>query len=54
MGFFVMIFSMIIGVFLIALGISLKKSKKSSFWNIVVSVIGIVLVLFAIWLGLPK
>lgn len=54
MGFFAMVFSMIIGVFLIALGISHKKSKKSSLWNIVVIVIGIVLVLFAIWLGLPK
>lgn len=54
MGFFAMVFSMIIGVFLIALGISRKKIKKSIIPNIVMIVIGIVLVLFAIWLGLPK
>lgn len=54
MGFFAMLFSMIIGVFLIVLGISRMKHKKSILWNIVVIPIGIVLVLFAIWLGFPK
>lgn len=54
MGFFAMLFSMILGVFLIALGTSRMKNKKSRLWMIVVIAIGIVLVLFAIWLGLPK
>lgn len=54
MGFFVMVFSMIIGVFLIALGFSRKRNKKRSVWNIVAILSGIVFVLFAIWLGLPK
>lgn len=54
MGFFAMIFSMIIGIFLIVLGISRMKNKKSRLWNIVAITIGLVLVLFAIWLGLPK
>ena len=54
MGFFVMVFAMIIGVFLLALGISRMRSKKSSLCNIVIIVVGIVLVIFAIWLGLPK
>lgn len=54
MGFFAMLFSMIIGVLLIALGISRMKNKKSRLWNIVFIAIGIALVLFAIWLGLPK
>lgn len=54
MGFFVMLFSMIIGIFLIALGISRMKNKKSRLLNIIVIAIGIVLALLAIWLGLPK
>ncbi|MCM3054976.1 MULTISPECIES: DUF3953 domain-containing protein [Bacillaceae] len=54
MGFIVMVLSMIIGIFLIALGFSRIKNKKSRLWNIVAISAGIVLVLFAIWLGLPK
>lgn len=54
MGFFVMVFSAIIGVFLIAFGFSRAKNKKSKPWSIVAISIGIALVLFAIWLGLPK
>lgn len=54
MGFIVMVLSMIIGIFLIALGFSRIKNKKSRLWNIVTISAGIVLVLFAIWLGLPK
>lgn len=54
MGFIVMVLSAIIGIFLIALGFSGIKNKKRRLWNIVAILIGIVLVLFAIWLGLPK
>jgi len=51
MGFFLMVISMLIGIFLIAFGISHRVSK---FWYKISIVIGIVLVLFAIYLGLPK
>lgn len=54
MGFIVMVLSAIIGIFLTALGFSRIKNKKSRLWNIVATSIGIVFVLFAIWLGLPK
>lgn len=54
MGFIVMVLSAIIGIFLIVIGFSGIKNKKNRLWNIVVISIGIVLVLFAIWLGLPK
>lgn len=54
MGFIVMVLSAIIGIFLIALGFSGIKNKKSKLWNIITISIGIVLVLLAIWLGLPK
>ncbi|GFI24801.1 hypothetical protein IMSAGC011_03605 [Lachnospiraceae bacterium] len=54
MGFIVMVLSAIIGIFLIVLGFSGIKNKKSRLWNIIIILIGIVLVFFAIWLGLPK
>ncbi len=54
MGFIVMVLSAIIGIFLIAIGFSGIKNKKSRLWNIVAISIGIVLVLFAVWLGFPK
>lgn len=49
-----MMLSAIIGIFLIALGFSRIKNIKNRFWNIVAISIGIVLVIFAIWLGFPK
>jgi len=51
MGFFGMIASMIMGVFFIAFGISRRKRKV---WPIILIALGIVLVLFAIYLGFPK
>ncbi len=51
MGFFGMIASMLLGIFLIAFGISRRKHKV---WSIILIVLGIVLVLFAIYLGFPK
>lgn len=53
MGFIVMVLSAIIGIFLIAIGFLVLKIK-SRLWNIVAISIGIVLVLFAVWLGFPK
>lgn len=51
MGFYVMIFSMLIGIFLIALGII--RRKRNSWYKILIAV-GVLLVLFAIYLGFPK
>ncbi len=51
MGFFAMIASMLLGVFFIAIGISRRKRKG---WPIILIALGIVLVLFAIYLGWPK
>lgn len=54
MGFFAMVLSAIIGVFLIALGFSRIKNKKTKFGNVAAIFIGVVLVIFTIWLGFPK
>jgi threonine/homoserine/homoserine lactone efflux protein len=51
MGFFVMIFSMLIGMFFIAFGIFRREHKHL---RIILIVLGIVFVLIAIYLGLPK
>ncbi|WP_279080587.1 DUF6095 family protein [Lactobacillus apis] len=51
MGFYVMIFSMLIGIFLIALGII--RRKRNSWYKILIAV-GVLLALFAIYLGFPK
>ena len=49
-----MLLSAIIGIFLIILGFYYIKNKKNSLWNMFAILIGIILVFFAIWLGLPK
>ena len=51
MGFFGMIASMLLGIFLIVFGISRIKHKVLP---IILIALGIVFVLFAIYLGLPK
>lgn len=51
MGFFAMIASILIGISLIAFGINRRKSNR---WHIILIVLGIVFVLFAIYLGFPK
>lgn len=51
MGFFVMLASMLLGVFFIAFGISHRKHNR---WHIILIALGIVFVLFAIYLGFPK
>ena len=51
MGFYVMIFSMLIGIFLIALGII--RRKRNFCYKILIAVV-VLLVLFAIYLGFPK
>lgn len=54
MGFFVMVLSFIIGLLLIAFGFLSKKSQRSKLVNIISIVVGIGLILFAVWLGVPK
>lgn len=54
MGFYVMVFSAIIDVFLIDFDFLVLKTKINKPWSIVAISIGIALVLFAVWLGLPK
>ena len=51
MGFFTMVASMLLGIFFIALGIARKKHKE---WSILLIALGIVFVLIAVYLGLPK
>ena len=51
MGFFAMVVSMLLGIFFIVLGISRRKQKG---WPIILIALGIVFVLIAVYLGLPK
>jgi len=54
MGFIVMVLSMIIGIFLITLGFLDIKRKRNKLYTIITILTGMILVFFAIWLGLPK
>ena len=53
MGFFVMVFSMLLGILFVFISITrLRKSnKRLAFIELLA---GIVLILLAVWLGLPK
>lgn len=51
MGFLLMIGAMILGICFIVFGISRRENKL---WLIIFIVLGIVLVGFSIYLGLPK
>lgn len=51
MGFFAMVVSMLLGIFFIIFGISRRKHKGCS---IILIALGIVFVLIAVYLGLPK
>lgn len=51
MGFFAMVGSMLLGILFVVLGISRRKQKV---WPIVLTVLGIVFILIAVYLGLPK
>ncbi len=51
MGFFAMIASMLLGILFVAAGISRRKQKG---WSIILIVLGIVCVIFAVYLGFPK
>ena len=51
MGFYVIFFSMLLGICLIALGI---LRKNHNFWYKSLIVVGILLVAFAIYLAFPR
>ena len=54
MGFYLMVASMLLGLFALKIGFSHSKEKKDKFLSILTSLAGIALVLVAIWLGWPK
>ena len=54
MGFYLMIGSMLLGLFALKIGFSHLKEKKFNLSSILTSFLGTALVLFAIWLGLQK
>ncbi|WP_049540983.1 MULTISPECIES: DUF3953 domain-containing protein [Streptococcus] len=54
MGFYVMLTSMLLGLFDLKIGFSQFKEKKDKFLSILTSLTGTALVLVAIWLGWPK
>ena len=54
MGFYLMVASMLLGLFALKIGFSHFKEKKDKFLSILTSLAGTALVLAAIWLGWTK
>ena len=54
MGFYLMLASMLLGLFVLKIGFSQFKEKKDTFLSILTSLAGTALVLVAVWLGWPK
>ena len=54
MGFYLMVASMLLGLFALKIGFSQFKKKKDKFLYILTSLAGAALVLVAVWLGWPK
>ena len=54
MGFFAMLGSFFLGIFLIVFGFTRKGSQNNGWLKGSSILIGIGLVSFAVWLGLPK
>ena len=54
MGFYLMVASMLLGLFALKIGFSHFKEKKDKFLSVLTSLAGISLVLVAMWLGWPK
>lgn len=51
MGFFIMLFSAIIGIILIITGITRKIGNQ---WRFLMVLLGIIFMALAVWLGMPK
>ena len=54
MGFYLMVASMLLGLFALKIGFSHFKEKKDTFLSILTCLAGTTLVLVAVWLGWPK
>lgn len=54
MGFYLMLASMLLGLFALKIGVFQFKEKKDKFLSILTSLTGTALVLVTIWLGWPK
>ena len=54
MGFYVMLASMLLGLFALKIGFSLFREKQDKFLSILASLASTAHVLVAIWLGWPK
>ena len=54
MGFYLMLASMLLGLFALKIGFSQFKEKNVKSLSILTSLAGISLVLVAVWLGWPK
>ena len=54
MGFYLMLASMLLGLFALKIGFSQFKEKKDKFLSILASLASTAHVLVAIWLGWPK
>ena len=54
MGFYLMLASMLLGLFALKIGFSQFKEKNVKFLPMLTSLAGIALVLVAVWLGWPK
>ena len=54
MGFYVIVASMLLGLFALKIGFSQFMEKKDKFLSILTSLAVTALVLVAIWLGWPK
>ena len=54
MGFYLMLASMLLELFVLKIGFSQFKEKKDTFLSILTSLAGTTLVLVAVWLGWPK
>lgn len=51
MGFFIMLFSAIIGISLIVVGATRKMGNQ---WRFLTVLLGIIFMVLAVWLGMPK
>ena len=54
MGFYLMLASMLLGLFALKIGFSQFKEKKDKFLSTLTSLASIAIVLAAVWLGWPK
>lgn len=54
MGFFVMVISGLVGVFLVGFGAVRVKQRAANKATLLLGAAGLLLILFSVWLGWPK